>query len=66
MIELKNNSLSFSFPEVHPGARLDIEFQRTLRIPDDGTDYSLPAELGAFPMTICVRRPGNGNAIGTH
>ena len=50
MIELKNNSLSFSFPEVHPAARLDIEFQRTLRIPDDGTDYSLPAGLGAFPI----------------
>jgi hypothetical protein len=50
MIELKNNSLSFSFPEIHPDARLDIEFQRTLRIPDDGTDYPLPAGLGAFPI----------------
>jgi hypothetical protein len=50
MIELKNNSLSFSFPEIHPGARLEIEFQRTLRIPDDGTDYPLPAGLGAFPI----------------
>ena len=50
MIELKNNTLSFSCPEIHPDARLDIEFQRTLRIPDDGTDYPLPAGLGAFPI----------------
>ncbi len=50
MIELRNNSLSFSFPDIHPEARLDIEFQRTLRIPDDGTDYPLPAGLGAFPI----------------
>ena len=40
MIELKNDSLVFSFPEVHPDARLTIYFQRTLRIPDDGQDIS--------------------------
>ena len=50
MIELKNNSLSFSFPEIHPDARLDIEFQRTLRIPDDGNTYPLPPGLGSFPI----------------
>jgi hypothetical protein len=26
------------YSEVHPEARLAIEFQRTLRIPDDGKD----------------------------
>jgi len=50
MIELKNDSLTFSFPEVHPEARLSIDFQRTLRIPDDGKDYPLPPGLGQFPM----------------
>ena len=50
MIELKNDRLIFSFPEVHPQARLTIEFQRTLRIPDDDEDYPLPPGLGAFPL----------------
>ena len=27
-----------------------IEFQRTLRIPDDGKDYPLPPGLGRFPL----------------
>jgi len=50
MIELQNDSLVFSFPEVHPKATLHIGFQRTLRIPDDGRDYPLPPGLGNFPM----------------
>src|SRR5210317_131547 len=50
MIELKNDSLIFSFSEVHPEAQLTINFQRTLRIPDDGKDYPLPPGLGQFPM----------------
>jgi hypothetical protein len=50
MIELKHDSLIFSFSEIHPEARLSIEFQRTLRIPDDGKDYPLPPGLGQFPM----------------
>lgn len=35
---------------VHPDAKTTIEFQRTLRIPDDGRDYPLPAGLGRFPL----------------
>ena len=50
MIELKNNSLIFSFADVHPKARLAIDFQRTLRIPDDGKAYPLPPGLGRFPI----------------
>jgi hypothetical protein len=50
MIELTNNRLEFSFPDVHPTARIRIEFQRTLRIPDDGRDYPLPPGLGCFPL----------------
>lgn len=50
MIELRDNSLLFSFPEVHPGAKISISFQRTLRIPDDGKPYPLPPGLGRFPL----------------
>jgi len=50
MIELRNDALHFSFPEVHPEARCEIDFQRTLRIPDDNRDYPLPPGLGSFPM----------------
>lgn len=50
MIELKEDCLEFSFPEVHDSARIRIEFQRTLRIPDDGRDYPLPPGLGRFPL----------------
>jgi hypothetical protein len=41
MIALKRDSLIFSFPDVHPMARLIIDFQRTLRIPNYGKDKSI-------------------------
>ena len=50
MIVIEDNRLEFSFPEVHAAARCRIEFQRTLRIPDDGRDYPLPPGLGRFPL----------------
>ncbi|MGD8700263.1 MAG: hypothetical protein PVJ43_13290 [Gemmatimonadales bacterium] len=50
MIELKDDSLVFTFPEVHSDAVLRIEFQRTLRIPDDGKKHPLPPGLGEFPL----------------
>lgn len=50
MIELNHDTLIFSFPEVHPEARLEITFQRTLRIPDDNKEYPLPPGLGKFPL----------------
>ncbi len=50
MIELNDNELVFSFPEVHPAARLRVGFQRTLRIPDDDKTYPLPPGLGRFPL----------------
>ena len=50
MLELKTHKLFFQFPEVHPDARLDIVFHRTLRIPDDGKTYPLPPSLGTFPV----------------
>ncbi len=50
MITLENNVLDFRFPEVHEEARCSIEFQRTLRIPDDDKVYPLPPGLGRFPL----------------
>jgi len=50
MIELKNDGLYFSFPEVHAKARMNVSFQRTLRIPDDERTYFLPPGLGEFPL----------------
>lgn len=50
MIELKNDRLVFQFNDVHDDAELTIDFQRTLRIPDDEKEYPLPAGLGRFPV----------------
>ena len=50
MIELKSDKLAVSFPELPQHPQLTIEFQRTLRIPDDGRDYPLPPGLGSFPL----------------
>jgi hypothetical protein len=50
MVELRDDALVFSFPAVHEDAVLRIEFQRTLRIPDDGREYPLPPGLGRFPI----------------
>lgn len=50
MIELRHDALEISFPELHRDARLRIDFQRTLRLPDDGRQYPLPAGLGRFPL----------------
>ena len=50
MIELRNDALVFSFPDVHRDAVLSIDFQRTLRIPDDDGEYPLPPGLGSFPV----------------
>jgi hypothetical protein len=33
------------------GPRFSISFQRTLRIPDDGSAYPLPPGLGVFPLS---------------
>jgi hypothetical protein len=50
MVELRRNSLRFSFPEVHEDAVMEISLTRTLRIPDDDRDYPLPPGLGDFPL----------------
>ncbi len=50
MIELRRDQLVFRFPEVHEDAEVTIDFQRTLRIPDDDRTYPLPPGLGRFPI----------------
>lgn len=50
MVELKDNELIFQFPEIHKDAVCRINFQRTLRIPDDNCAYPLPPGLGNFPL----------------
>lgn len=49
MLELINNQMKFSFPDVHANAKCGITFERTLRIPDDGKQYHLPPSIGNFP-----------------
>ena len=58
-IELINNQLIFRFPDVHEDAKLKIEFQRTLRIPDDNRKYRLPPGLGKFPLYRVDDYPDN-------
>ena len=50
MIQIRHDNLRFTFPEIHEDAVLDIEFERTLRIPDDDNSYPLPPGLGEFPL----------------
>jgi len=50
MITLDNNVLGIRCPNVHPDAHAQLEFQRTLRIPDDEQVHGLPAGLGSFPL----------------
>jgi len=50
MICLENDSLEIRFPEVHENAGVRINFQRTLRLPDDGEIHYLPPGLGKFPL----------------
>jgi hypothetical protein len=50
MITLERDSLVFRFPEVHEHATTEVNFQRTLRIPDNGKHYPLPPGLGTFSL----------------
>lgn len=50
MISLAGDRLTFRFPEAHPSAICEVQFNRTLRIPDDNRQYPLPPGLGRFPL----------------
>jgi len=58
-IELRDDQLVFRFPGVHSEAEIAIEFQRTLRIPDDNRSYHLPPGLGRFPLSRVDDYPDN-------
>ena len=58
-IQLGRDQLIFRFPNVHEDAELTIEFQRTLRIPDDNREYPLPPGLGKFPLYRVDDYPDN-------
>jgi hypothetical protein len=47
---LGNTAGSQEFDEIMVGRFTRISFHRTLRIPEDGRDYPLPAGLGRFPI----------------
>jgi hypothetical protein len=50
MIELRQDALVFSFPEVHKSATLRLDFRRTLRIPNSTKAYPLPPGFENFPL----------------
>src|SRR5262245_2774738 len=50
MITLERDSLVFRFPEVHEQAQSEVNFQRTLRIPDNAKESPLPPGLGSFSL----------------
>ena len=58
-IELNDDQLIFRFSGVHEDAELAIEFQRTLRIPDDNREHYLPPGLGEFPLSRVDDYPDN-------
>lgn len=59
MLELIDNRLVFSFPEVHEDAICKVAFVRTLRIPDDNRTYGLPPGLGKFPLEHTSKHSAN-------
>jgi hypothetical protein len=58
MIELLNDKLTFRFPEVHQKAECHIDFQRTLRIPDDNR--------GACTITDATSMSNTGSRMRTN
>ncbi len=66
MIQLNDNRLIVRFPEVHEDALLSIDFQRTLRIPDDDKNYPLDwvRSRSTTPMISPSRcRPAGWSAV---
>jgi len=50
MVEINDHGLAFFFPEIHPEARLEVSFNRTLRIQDIQDGNPNPPDLGPFPL----------------
>ena len=52
VVTLEDDRLVFRIAQVHEQAEFTLEFQRTLRIPDDGRRHFLPPGLGRFPLEL--------------
>lgn len=50
MPTLEKDHLVFRFPKIEERAKVQISFNRTLRVPDDGPTYPLPSGLGRFAV----------------
>ena len=50
-IEVTKDRLLYRFLGIQMIANLKIDFQRTLRIPDDNREHYLPPGLGRFPLS---------------
>ena len=66
MIELTHDQLNFAFPEIHPDAKLTIDFQRTLRIPDGEREFPLLPGLGRYPLFPVQELVEQGSAPWLH
>src|SRR5260370_7611173 len=64
MIELRDDSLHFSFPDLHPDAHCTISFQRTLRIPDEVRERASKRRQLSAPGIACAPTPDMGLAPG--
>lgn len=62
VLDCNNDTLTFSFPEVHASAKCSVSFIRTLRLPDDDKTYPLPPGLGNFPLVEVDRFKDNLSA----
>lgn len=49
-VQDKALAVSVAHNRIQIGPNLTISFKRTLRVPQDGRRYSLPADLGDFPL----------------
>jgi hypothetical protein len=49
-MEVTKQGISFNFETLGTNEKLDIVFNRTLRIPDDNKKYGLPPSIGNFPV----------------
>lgn len=58
-ISISDDQLGFRFLGIHMIANLKIDFQRTLRIPDDKRTHYLPPGLGRFPLSRVDDYPDN-------
>ena len=65
MIKLDNEKLIIRFPEIADNAGVNIDFQRTLRIPEDGHQYLIPAGLGKFPLRFTEHSELGANGLPT-